>query len=140
MEDELRNNGIEYIQGSTIQLIPLKVDGTKDFVSKWHYFGELNRHNQIFLMRNCDFEPSWDHNVDWVDTCLSEIATAFRWKKPATISTHRLNYIGYIDEKNRDNNLKLLSLLLGEILKRWPDAEFKTSVELGEYIRTAESS
>jgi hypothetical protein len=134
-EKELANNDIEYIQGSHIQLIPRKTEGTTTLGKKQHYLGQVNRYNQIYLMRNCRFEPSWDHNLDWVDQCLWEIATAFKWNKPAAISTHRLNYIGYINEANRDKNLKLLSLLLAKIINIWPNVEFITSVELGEIMR-----
>ena len=83
------------------------------------------------MTRNCHFEPSWDPNFDPVDNCLAEIAAAFKWGKPATISTHRLNYIGCIDENNRAKNLRLFSFLLSEIIKNWPELEFITSVELG---------
>jgi hypothetical protein len=135
LEQELAANAIEYIQGSMIQLLPQETEGTKYLGKKWHFIGQVNRYNQIYLQRNCAFEPSWNQNIDWVNKCLWEIATAFKWYKPATISTHRLNYIGYIDESNRDKNLKLLALLLSEIINIWPDVEFITSVELGELIR-----
>jgi hypothetical protein len=135
LEKELASNGIEYIQGSNIQLLPQKTEGTNTLGKKRHYIGQVNKFNQIYLIRNCEFEPCWNQNIDWVNNCLYDIATAFKWKKPAIISTHRLNYIGYIDESNRDRNLKLLSFLLYEIIKSWPDVEFITSVELGEMIR-----
>lgn len=134
-EKQLANNGIEYIQGSNVQLLPQKTEGTKTLGKKRHYIGQVNRYNQIYLMRNCRFEPSWNQDFDWVNNCLREIATAFKWNKPATISTHRLNFIGYIDKNNRDKNLKLLSMLLSEIIKTWPTVEFITSVELGEMMR-----
>lgn len=135
LEKELANNEIEYIQGSKIQLLPQKTEGTKTLGKKWHYIGQVNRYNQIYLIRNCQFEPSWNQDIDWVNNCLWDIATAFKWKKPAIISTHRLNYIGYIVKSNRDKNLKLLSLLLSQIIRIWPDVEFITSVELGEMIK-----
>lgn len=135
LEKELVNNGIEYLQGSHIQSIPQKTEGTTTLGKKRHYIGQVNRYKQIYLMRNCSFEPSWNQNFDWVNNCLREIATAFYWNKPATISTHRLNYIGYIDGSNRDKNLKLLSKLFYEIIKIWPNVEFITSIELGEMIK-----
>ena len=78
----------------------------------------------IFYRRNCKFEPARDHNIDWVDRCLSEIKIAFRWGKPAVIDSHRVNYIGSIYPENRDYSLKELKRLLNEIVKRWPDVEF----------------
>jgi hypothetical protein len=135
LEEEFANNKIEYIQGGRYQHIPQKCEGTKKMSRKTHFIGQVNDYNQIYLLRNCDFEPSWDVNVDWVDRCLRDISIAFKWNKPATISTHRLNYIGYINDKNRDNNLKLLSRLFSGIVNTWPDVEFITSVELGDIIR-----
>ena len=46
------------------------------------------------------------------------------------IDTHRLNYVGVYDVANRDRNLKKTALLLRQILKKWPDAEFMSSAEL----------
>ena len=39
------------------------------------------------------------------------------------------------EPENKKRGLIQLESLLKEILKRWPDVEFKTSVELGEIIR-----
>jgi hypothetical protein len=69
-----------------------------------------------------------------VNDCLKEIEIAFRWHKPATISSHRTNYIGWLNEENRSNGLQKLDKLLGQIIKRWPDVEFLTSAELGNLI------
>jgi hypothetical protein len=59
---------------------------------------------------------------------------AFKMKKPAIISAHRLNFIGTIDQKNRDNNLRQFNRLLKEITQRWPEVEFFTSDRLGELM------
>lgn len=135
LERELLNVGVEYIQGDRIQLIPKKAEGTKSLGRKSHYTGQINRYNQIYLIRNCFFEPSWNKYTDWIDCCMKQIETAYKWKKPAVISSHRLNYTGCIDKSSRDKNLKLLSSLLSQIIKTWPDVEFITSVELGDTIR-----
>jgi len=135
IEKELIHHRVEYIQGDRIQLVPNQSEGTKCLEKKRRQIGEINLYNQIDLLRNCEFEPSMNHNVDWIDNCLLEIAIAFNKNKPATICTHRLNYIGFIDEGNRDRNLKLFSELLQKILTIWPDVEFVTSVQLGEIIR-----
>ena len=83
-------------------------------------------------MRNCYFEPS-QGTADEFD-CLERVKCAFRWHKPATISMHRLNVIGAIDEKNRTNNLAKLKWLLKEIIRLYPDVEFMSSDELGRMI------
>jgi len=127
-------HNIDYIQGSHYQLIPTN-RGYSYFDKKRHLIGEKNQFNQLYLIRNCSFEPSWGNETNAVDSCLAQISNSFRWKKPATISTHRLNYVGYIDESNRDRNLPLLQQLLTEIIKKWPDVEFITSAELGKIIR-----
>ena len=80
--------------------------------------------------RNCKFEPAKNHNIDWVDQCLSEIKIAFRWGKPVVIDSHRVNYIGSISPENRDYSLKELKCLLKEIVKRWPEVEFVNSEQL----------
>ena len=102
---------------------------------KHHYFGQKNKLGQYYLLRNCSFEPS-QHNYssEVVDNCLEEIAVAFYLGKPATISVHRLNFIGAIHQENRKQSLKLMEKLLTKIMKEWPDVEFMTSVELGRLI------
>ena len=85
-------------------------------------------------MRNCSFEPALYKNNNPIEYTLNSIASAFKWKKPAIISSHRINYIGSIYENNRTDNLMLLNNLLKNILKQWPDAEFISSDKLGDII------
>ena len=59
---------------------------------------------------------------------------AFMMQKPAVISSHRINYAGYIDQTNRDRTLDLLGQLLHNMLQKWPDIEFLTSEQLGLMI------
>src|SRR5699024_10711401 len=87
-----------------------------------------------YLMRNAYFEPSQDESFDWMDDCLNRIKIAFYWNRPATISMHRLNVIGAIDERNRTMNLNRLKTLLKTIVKLWPNVEFMSSDELGELM------
>lgn len=133
----LAENGIKYFQGMKYQKKPISEYGRKREMIR-HYLGEINEFGQIFLIRNCVFEPSmkqWREKS--VDECLKSIQNAFFWHKPAIISTHRLNYIGYIEQSNRDKNLKLLDELLKKILDKWPDAEFITSDKLGNIIKNS---
>ena len=58
----------------------------------------------------------------------------FFWHKPANISSHRVNYIGFLHPENRENSLRKLEELLAKMLKKWPDIEFMTSEELGDLI------
>jgi hypothetical protein len=107
--------------------------GNGKYKTHIRWLGKKNKFGQIALSRNGGFEPSAG-GKDWVDSCLKEIEFAFRMKKPATISTHRVNYIGFLEPINRDESLKLLKELLSKILKKWPDVEFMTSPELGALI------
>lgn len=126
--------GIKYIGTGKIQLEPL---GNKEYKKHFRYIGKKNRYNQRYLTRNCFFEPnSGEHSgdKDWVNECMHEIEIAFRCRKPATISSHRVNYMGTLHPENRENGLMKLDGLLSEIIKHWPDVEFMTSIELGDLI------
>lgn len=134
VEQILNKKEVKYIQSVYYQNCPLSDGGNE---VRHHYFGQKNKFGQYYLLRNCSFEPA-QHNYSSkvVDNCLKEIAMAFRFGKPATISVHRLNFIGAIHKENRDKSLKLLNNLLMGIMKKWPDVEFLTSVELGDLIYT----
>uniref|UniRef100_UPI00404A28E4 polysaccharide (de)acetylase n=1 Tax=Flavobacterium sp. TaxID=239 RepID=UPI00404A28E4 len=130
LEETAANNGIQYVSTSKIHFEAL---GDGKVNKQYRHIGKKNKHNQTYITRNAFFEPSGSVR-DEVNGCLSEIACAFRWKKPAIISSHRINYIGSLDSKNRDNSLKQLEKLLSAIIKKWPDAEFMTSSELGDLV------
>lgn len=132
IEPALMAGGVNYIQGSRYQYRPTGVN--EKYRRKSHYMGQRNSSGQWYLIRNCVFEPALFPKSDWVDYSLSAIASAFRWGKPAIISTHRINYMGSLDEKNRANTLNLLNQLLSRIITKWPDVEFMTSVELGDLM------
>jgi hypothetical protein len=65
---------------------------------------------------------------------LQDINTAFRWGKPAIISSNRVNFVSGIEEANRNQGLRSLRELINQIIKKWPDAEFMTSSDLGHLI------
>ena len=46
---------------------------------------------------------------------------------PVVISSHRVNYIGRISERNRDENLNLLDKFLAFIVETHPDVVFLSS-------------
>lgn len=140
LEKDLLDAGIQYVNTGKKQREPL---GNGQYKVNTRFLGDKNELGQIYLTRNCFFEPSASgdevpENYDWLNYCLKEIEIAFRWHKPATISSHRVNYIGYLHPENRERGLKALSQLLGEIIKRWPDVEFMTSVELGDLIASTQ--
>jgi hypothetical protein len=133
LEATAAENGIRYMSAAKIQREPVGGGATR---TRLHYLGQLNRNGQRYITRNCFFEPNRE-GVNWVDFCLREIYESFRWKKPAVISTHRVNYIGGLNAKNRDTGLYSLKHLLMQILKTWPDVEFLTSDQLGSAIMTS---
>lgn len=136
LEKTLSECGVKYINTGKKQREPL---GNGQYRVNTRFLGDKNQYGQVYLTRNCFFEPAASgfevpKCYNWVDHCLKEIEIAFSWHKPATISSHRVNYIGYLHTENRENSLRQLSELLSKMLKRWPDIEFMTSSELGDMI------
>lgn len=138
LNSPLAENGVKYIQGMKYQLLPILKGKKRRKI--FHYTGEKNKFEQIYLSRNCGFEPTENPNIDNISKCLNQIQNSFFWKKPAIISTHRLNFIGSIDKNNRNRNIELFEELIRRILLKWPDVEFLTSVELGDVIDNKQSS
>ena len=122
--------GIKFLSVPKLQIEPLGSGRTR---KKLNWMGKKGKSGIRYLTRNCLFEP-FQNGRDWVDSCLHDISIAFRWHKPAVISSHRINYVGALDKQNRERGLRQLGLLLTHILKKWPEAEFITSAELGEIM------
>lgn len=131
IESYLVKNDIKYLQGQRAQFMA-KSNGT--YKAKYHFTGQRSKSGLLYLVRNCYFEPSFSYKKDWVSSCMKEILRSFQLHKPAIIGTHRVNYIGGIDEKNRQHGLKELSALIKEIIRNWPEVEFISSDQLGDII------
>lgn len=130
--EAMSKKGVKYYQGRRKMKEPISRGSVK---LNSHYLGEKNEYGQRYLIRNAYFEPSLSGDKKKsVTRCLKDINASFRMNKPTIICSHRLNYVGFIDEKNRDNNLKLLKELLTGIKRKWPDVEFMNSVQLGKMI------
>lgn len=123
--------GVKYLTMSKLRRYPL---GNESYGREFHYMGKKNKLGQVMIARNCGFEPSDSLHNDWVSSCLSEIDIAFKWNKPAVISSHRVNYIGFINQANANSSLKELDRLLLNITIKWPEVEFLTSTELGDIM------
>lgn len=125
----LAQSGIEYMDD------PLHIkrhigNGTyKRFIS---YTGKRNRLGQKSMVRNALFEPAAQVNA--VGPCMRLIDAAFKCRKPALISSHRVNFVGGLDEQNRTNGLRQLSDLLKAIVRQWPDVEFMNADQAGDII------
>lgn len=132
LEATLEQIGIKTLTRAKRRIYP---KGNGEFGKEWNFIGKMNEHSQLILNRNAFFEPCQKDEGKTIDSCLKEIDIAFKWKKPALISSHRVNYVGNINPKNRDEGLKSLKALLQKIINKWPDVEFMTSSELGDTIR-----
>lgn len=131
-ENTAFKQGIKCIQGQKKQITKAFVQNKVITIN--HYTGNTNELGQIYTVRNCVFEPSLYSKKNSIDECLSHIKSAFMWGAPAIITSHRVNFIGAIDLKNRTRNLEQFIELLSEIVKRWPDVEFMTTETLGDLI------
>lgn len=129
LEPILRENGISYFQGLPLQYAPEPEGGYRQI---FHYQGEKNKAGQRYFVRNCFFEPSESRRSDEVAEIIRRMKIIFLWGKPAIIGSHRINFMGSLNEENRSVNLKLFSELMEAILKIWPDVEFTTTDKLGD--------
>lgn len=132
IEGVLKSNGVRWLQGLRNQMVPT---GSFDhYTILPHYFGEVNQLGLKYNIRNCFLEPSLLPGKDWVDSCLAQIQSAFFWRRPAVICSHRINYIGLIDQRNRDRGLRDLKILLHRVLKKWPDVQFISTDQLDDLL------
>lgn len=129
----LSKNGVKYIE---TPLLKREHQGNNKIRTILNYTGKRNEYDQIFMVRNCVFEPTEPKSFDWIGRCLLQIETAFKWHRPAIISSHRVNYGGHIDPKNRKKGISDLKALLKGIAAKWPDVEFMTTAELGGLINS----
>lgn len=132
LEEMLANEGIQWIQGMKSQLQP--TGKFEHYTRMRHNFGSANEFGSKYNIRNCMFEPSSAPERDWVNSCLAQISSAFLFNRPAVICAHRVNFVGFINENNRDNGLYSLEKLLRSILKKWPEVRFISTDELNEYL------
>jgi len=105
-------------------------------VREFNVLGAARGHRHINLVRNVVFEPGKGMVSDPVGHALGQVAAAFRWRKPAIISSHRVNFCGHLDERNRRQGLVALDELLAGIVKRWPDVRFISADQLVERIES----
>ena len=131
IHNSLYNNGVRYLD---TPLIKTEHQGGGNYKRVFNYTGKQNKLGQIFLVRNVVFEPTEKRNVDWVSFAMKQIEAAFRWNRPAIISSHRVNFCGFIDTSNRAKGIEALGTLLKKIVKRWPEVEFMSANNLGRLI------
>lgn len=127
----LKENGIRYIDTAMVNKVH---QGRGEYSTTFNYTGKRSSENQNFIVRNVVFEPTDDRGISWVDHTIKQIEAAFRWNRPAIISSHRVNFCGHIDPENRKKGLKSLGELLKSITERWPEVEFMPANELGDLV------
>ncbi len=127
----LKKNGIKYLDTSFVKK---EHQGLGRHINVFNYTGKRNALNMIYNVRNVIFEPLQPLQQDWVDYSMMQIEAAFRWHKPAVISSHRANFCGHISGNNRKTGMKALKRLLRAMINKWPGIEFCSSVRLMEII------
>ncbi|UJP64461.1 hypothetical protein [Mongoliitalea daihaiensis] len=132
VEEVSKRYGIQSMQGGSSQILP-SIQEKKQGVVK-NYLGKKSKSGIGYLIRNVLFEPSSDLNKDWVNSALKQIEVSFSNNRPAIIDTHRVNYIGSLNPKNRERGLELLNDLIRRILTKWPDVKFSNSEKLAGKI------
>lgn len=101
---------------------------------EFNVLGPCVKHDHVSVVRNVVFEPTNDRAFDSVKLALDQVAAAFRWRRPAIISSHRVNFAGHIDPDNREFGLDSLKRLLDGIVERWPDVQFISTDALVDKI------
>lgn len=127
----LKDAGIKYLD---TPLIKSEHQGKGKYKKIINYTGKKNSIGMTYQVRNVVFEPTDERGFDWVNYCMKQIETAFFWNRPAIISSHRVNFSGHIDPRNREIGINKLKSLLSRISNNWPDVEFMSANELGNLI------
>ena len=128
----LKDNGILFLD---LALWRKEHQGLNIFKKSLNYIGKKTKEGLIIMTRNVVFEPTDEREIDWVELTMKQIKIAFRWNKPAIISSHRVNFCGHIDKQNREKGLESLKKLLLQIVTKWPDVEFMAADELATYLK-----
>ena len=129
IEKSLADNGVELLQTARSSKPAYKTP------SRYYYSGQRNTFGQIYSVRNCRFEPATNDGGASLDALMKQVDEMFKKGKPCVFSTHRINYVGGIDEGNRKRTLDLLDAFLKHLLQKYPDTEFLSSDQLIEVYK-----
>jgi hypothetical protein len=137
----LQKGGINALQGIKLQYKPA-INSKQLYHRIPHYTGQKTKHTGIFYTaRNAFFEPlSKEYNVppteaEMLKITMNSVNKAIQSKKPVIIGSHRINFVGRLSEKYRDDNLKSLKSILHKIVEVYPDVEFMDSGQLSKIIK-----
>lgn len=135
---EFPNELIEYCHSLGLKAIDRPFLTVKSWDKKGNAIG-VNWSNKgkdpIIIVRNIVFEPSIEGNLSSVDRVLSEVNKAFIFKRPAIISSHRANFCGAIDIRNRETGLNKLGTLIKKLKFEHPDLHFISYSRLIDIIQ-----
>ncbi|MGY6522265.1 MAG: hypothetical protein ACXIUD_11070 [Mongoliitalea sp.] len=134
ISETLVDNGVRFSQAGQ-HFISL---GNGKFKKNDRFWGDKDKYGITYWRRNCNFEP-YRGDKKAIDNCLSEIEIAFRWGKPAVISSHRINFTSRIDKDHRDRCLEQFDSLFFNILRKWPEVQFISSAQLAEIMLKSKS-
>jgi hypothetical protein len=129
-EEDLAESGVKYLTMALRSAYPVAGGGLK---YRNLHPGKASREGLHYYMRNCAFEPT-SEDYQGLDLTLRQIEAAFRWRKPAMISTHRVNFVGGMSITNREKGIVELEKLLQEIVRRFPKVEFLSSSKALEHL------
>lgn len=127
----LLENGVKYID---LDLVRNEHQGFGQFKREFNYTGKKTPEGLRVMVRNVVFEPTEDRGLDWTAFALKQIEAAFRWNRPAIISSHRVNFCGHIDAQNRTKGLAELKKLLQVIVQKWPEVQFISASDLAKIM------
>ena len=133
------NHGIAYVD---VPMIKREHQGGERYRTRFYYSGKSGPAGITYLVRNVVFEPTEGDAAAAVNRAFMQIEAAFRWNRPAIISSHRVNFCGQVDPGNRKQGLEALRHLLKRVCQKWPEVEFLSADQLGDlvskkkYIRT----
>jgi hypothetical protein len=97
------------------------------------YNGQVGEKGIIYLVRDVYFEPSLGHRAE---QALTALESKIRLCRPALFETHRFNFLGTEEEKNRA--LAELERLLRMAVKNYPDLAFLSSGKLATILKNKE--
>lgn len=137
IHQHLKDAGVEYIDTPLIKEEHL---GLGKYNKSINWTGKKNKSGVTYSVRNVVFEPTHNRGFEWVNFALKQIEAAFRWHRPAIVSSHRVNYCGHISLKNRQAGIDSLKRLLQEVVTRWPDVEFMSYSNLMDMLMTGSNN
>jgi len=127
---------VKTLQGVKLQYEPKRARAKNNYNRKLNYIGQTDKKSGlVFSPRNTFFEPSSASHKNWVDITLAGVKLAFEMNKPCIIGSHRINYIGSLNECNRTKNLAMLKIILQKIVLKYPNVEFISSNQLANLIK-----